>query len=246
MSFQEFPPIKRQTIEQFDGSKWRHYQSPESLIILTALGRELFAKRSPSKLLSAYASDWRAGREGDDDDTRRFLTEGTKARVFSVNGASLAIKEALPDSDPLMSSLYRMDRLQHAVQGHTPHWLGVPSHYGLLMSKRNPNQQFLLMEQIDAGVTVGDVLTYPQLPENRAHMTDSVRQIFGDITPQFQDDISTRFETIKNTLRQALIAEYMSPDEYLPDIDHNPYNVLIEPVSAPIAGSVHKFWVIDQ
>lgn len=238
----------RWTNEQFDGSRWRQYETDDAIILLTAVGRSLAAKGGLSKAIRAYRDDFIAGTEGPEH-TRQPLASGGNAKVFSVNGDQLAIKEARldPGTDQLWPAMLRMDRLKGAIESHSPHWVGLPKQYGLLVPLQNPRQQFMLMEKIDSGVTVGDIINYPDDVEHRpADMPDRVRREFGHVTPELQDEIGNRFETLKATLRAALVAEDLSSDKYLPDIDNNEFNVLVEPLDAPVAGSNHKFWVIDQ
>lgn len=103
----------------------------------------------------------------------------------------------------------------------------------------------MLMEKIDEGVTVGDVLHYNQEPRE-PHLRESLDRTYGPITPEFTEEIAGRFGMALGELRHALLAKYMKPEEYIPDIDKNPYNIVLEPLPEPLDGSYLKYWVIDQ
>jgi len=236
-------PLKMTTFEKFDGSVWRQYESPDALILLTEQGRKLAAAESISRLLRSYSYDYQADKE--ELDTRRFIAEGGNARVFSVKEARLAVKEKRPAGDDLFESLYRMDRLYHAVTHHCPDWIGIPKHYGIVALKEDTAKQFLLMEKIDEGVTVGDILHYRSVPRE-PHLKESTERLHGPITDEVIEEAAGRYEMILGHLRKALMAEYLKPETYIPDIDHNPYNIVVEPMANPDEDNSLKYWVIDQ
>lgn len=241
---QTSPALKMRTFEQFDGSVWRHYESPEAITLLTGVGRELIVAQHLGKLLRDYATDRQQDVEA--GNVRLFLAEGGNARVFSVADTRLAMKEKRSgSSDNLFASLNRMDRLIHAAEEHAPKWIGIPQHYGITMRKTDPSRQFMLMEKIDDGVTIGDILGYDQEPRE-PHLKESITNIFGVPTPELREEIVERYAIAKQELRKALLAEYLSPDEFLPDIDHNRYNIIVEKLDTPVDESPYKFWVIDQ
>lgn len=251
------PSLRMHTVNKFDGSAWRNYESPDSLITITGGGRELAANGGLAFILRQYAEDTVDDLE---TPTRQFLAEGGNAKVFTVGGKRLVVKEAKMDGDQLLPAIDRMDLLLHAIEHHCPRWIDIPMHYGVLILKKDPSKQYLLIEKIDDGVTVGDIVNYhvdparveplikgePELPKREEHIRESVRRIFGEPTKELKNEINGRYEALKGLVRKALIAEYRSPDEFLPDLDYNPYNVLVDRVASPIAGSRHKFWIIDQ
>lgn len=243
----ESPALAMRTFEQFDGSKWRQYESPTSIFLLTESGRRLLAAENVGRLLHSYADDYHNGRESDKD-TRRFLAEGGNARVFSVGNSRLAVKEKRPLGDDLFGALYRMDKLFHAVTVETecPEWIGLPQHYGIGIFKNDTSRQFMLMEKVDEGVTVGDVLNYHHTDQREPHLKESVDRLYGPVTDEFQHDIAKRHALALGELRSALVAKALSPDEFLPDIDHNLYNIVLEPFQDSSGQSSVKFWVIDQ
>lgn len=236
---------KVQNFEKFDGSVWQQIETMESVILLTGAGRELLADQSVESTLLHYVDDLRNNREGPDD-TRRFLAEGANARVFSVGDERLVVKESKhdPDADQLLPAINRMDELLHAVENHCPRWIDIPKHYGVMLLKSNPSRQYMLIEKIDDGISVGDVLRTGTPRVGLTYYT--VEDIYGELSKKDLTDIADRYERLKSLLRHALMAEYLHPDTYLPDIDTNPHNVLLERASTPVAGSRYKFWVIDQ
>ncbi len=248
-------PLKMRTYEQFDGSVWRNYESPSALFLLTGVGRKLIAGGNIAKLLRSYSDDYNQD-QATPDGTRRFIAQGAEAKVFGVGDARLAIKEKNPQSnEDLFASLNRMDQLIDAVtyDERCPKWIGVPQHYGIVFFKKDPSKQFMLMEKIDEGVSVGDVLYHRAGHDSSrpdiyrpSSLRDNLEQTYGPITDEFMETIAGRFGMILGYLRRSLIAKYLSPDVYLPDIDQNPHNILLEPLAEPIDGSNIKFWIIDQ
>jgi hypothetical protein len=137
-----------------------------------------------------------------------------------------------------------MDKLMFAIENNCPRWIDIPKHYGVVMPKRDRKHEYMLIQKIDDGITVGDILyhDHPREP----HLSESLLRNFGPVTPQLKKDIRERWDLLKIEVRRALMAEHMNPDELLPDLDHNEYNILVERADNPIAGSPYKFWIIDQ
>lgn len=234
--------------ERFDGSQWRVYDTPNSVIWLTGSGRNLLAR---DRKLHGYFKEYlQAIEEGEYSQlsARPFFAKGSQSKVFSLGDKQLLIKEAKPNSELLIPSLERMDRLVDAVERRCPRWIDVPHHYGALMPKNDITRQFMLLEKIDAGVTVGDILGYGQLNQrsDTGFLADGAMERFGTITPELQEEVRNKFLEMGGILRSALIENKLSPDEYLPDFEYNPYNVALERLSTPEAGSQIKYWVIDQ
>jgi hypothetical protein len=246
MAHSDVPALRRNTISQFDNSQWHLYHTPESTIMLTGLGRRLFAQRGISTLLHHYIADATADRQGPAD-IRQFMAPGGNADVFSVRSRMpLAIKEAKPHTDEpnLLGAMIRLDRLKGVVEESCPRWIDIPAHYGVLINKSD-NRQFMLMERIDHGITAGDVIQYGKIPRSD-HLGTVTQTTFGPVTPELQHQVSDKFRDLGGWLRKGLVANHLSPDEYLPDLDHNQDNVLLEKLDAPIAGSPFRYWVIDQ
>lgn len=240
------PMLKWRTFDRFDGAKWRQFESARAIFVATEEGRRLMAGAAIGGLLHDYMDDYAQKRESLSD-TRQFIAKGGNASVFGVGDSRLVIKEKYPGGDDQLLSLYRMDQLSHALRVDTecPKWLDIPNHYGTMILKSDWSQQFTLIERIDDGVTVGDVLHYAA-PPREPRLKESVDHLYGPITGEFQAEIADRYRLALGELRRALVHKYLSPDEFIPDIDHNPYNIVLEPLETPLDGSSIKFWVIDQ
>ena len=107
----------------------------------------------------------------------------------------------------------------------------------------------MLVEKIDHGVTVGDVINYQEGQINRSTagvLAFDWLEKFGEITPELQTEVHDRFDSMKIKLADAVQEEGLDVDRYLPDINTNPYNVVLEKLDTPEAGSFVKYWVIDQ
>ncbi len=240
------PDLKIRTLERFDGSIWRQYETDNYRILLTGAGRQLLNLRNMHRLLGPYVEDYTQGNEGVGS-SRVFLAEGGNARVFSL-GDDLVVKESRPTSESsLFASMDRTDRLKDAVEKHCPRWIDIPRYYGALMSKKNIYKQFMLEQKIDHGVTVGDIINYGE--DNRSATGvlafDSLDR-FGPITPKLTEEVRDRFGSLKDWLARTVEIEGLDPSRYLPDINENPYNVVLERLNTPEAGSFIKYWVIDQ
>lgn len=238
------PLVAVRDMPRFDGSTWQELEYANEILTLTSVGRVYLAANNIATLLHDYVEDARAGRSSRTD-TRRYLAEGGNAQVFTLGDTSLAIKEKRSGSkEELLPSLYRMDTLADAIEKHCPRWIDIPPHYGVCVPKDDPTKQYMLMEQIDSGVTVGDVLgAYEQPREN--HIRDSVFSIFGEVSLELQEEIQAQYVEYKGLLADALIKEKKVPDSILVDI-HNKYNTVIEPLPTPVAGKKFKLSVIDQ
>lgn len=241
--------LKVRTIKRFDGSMWRQYETPNSIFLLTSLGRRLLRSTNMLPSIEAYINDYNDGKEGSND-ARRFLAEGGSARVFSLGEEDLVIKEARKSVRPLtfLGDMQRIDMLIDAVQKHCPRWIDIPSHYGTITSKTDLSRQFTLIKKIDHGVTVGDLISInsPDSRTSEGILEASSLEKFGPISHEISEEVAARFKSLKGHLRAALLEENLSPDEFIPDIDTNPYNVVLERLDTPIADSHLRYWVIDQ
>jgi hypothetical protein len=251
--YNKFMKIRRVPEEQFDGSRWEIIDTPNSIIFLTSQGRERLALGGVSKALGLYAKDAEESTTRLDDslwnpETRIHLATGANAIVYFVGNTDLVIKEQKEESDDLIGGLRRMDKLSYAIEKHSPRWIDIPRHYGIMVQK-NPWLQLLLMERIDAGVSVGDIINFPKGIE-AARTPELYRAVDKNFDPKNNPtlfgEVIGRFNKIKVIIRKALAAEGLCPDTYIPDLDNNPHNVMVEALETPVAGSDKKFWIIDQ
>jgi hypothetical protein len=244
---EQFAPsqLRMRTYEKFDGSMWRNYESADNLIVLTGVGRKLIAGSNLAPLLHGYIDELLDTEPQPNPTNRTFLAEGGNAQVFTVGNTELVVKEKKPGTnEQLLPALERMDKLMFAIENNCPRWIDIPKHYGVILPKKDRKREFMLIEKIDEGITVGDILYHDQPRE--PHLSESLLRNFGPVTPELKQDINKRWELLKVEVRKALMAEHMNPDELLPDLDHNEYNILVEHADNPIAGSPYKFWIIDQ
>jgi hypothetical protein len=245
--------LRIETIHQFDKAIWRRYDFPDGTFLLTAEGREIVRNAGMGNIIRAYAKAAASGEA--DDPNRQYLAHGGNAQVFSVGDKGLVIKERRVGGkypgEEIEPALQRMDELLHVIQSECPHWIGMPKHYGIYKDKAT-EKEFLLMEKIDSGVTVGDILDYGSNPRE-AHLEEAVAKMFGPVTPELKQEIREQFDKMIEELNNALMARSLDPDDYLPDLEEkrngkfeNRENVLVTPVNPPIAGKRFKFWLIDQ
>lgn len=106
----------------------------------------------------------------------------------------------------------------------------------------------MLEQKIDHGVTVGDIIDCREGQKNRSTfgvLAPGSLEKFGNVTPNLIYEVVERFDMMKGILFGALQKDGLDPERFLPDID-NGYNVVLERLDTPIAGSFIKYWVIDQ
>ena len=246
---EQAPDLKIRTSVKFDGSIWRQYETSTHLFVLTSLGRHLLRERHMYKDFVRYTDDYMNDRQGNED-FRSYLAEGANGKVYTL-GDDFVVKESrlltqLAPADSLLAALNRMDQLVDAVQKNCPSWIDVPAHYGIAVSKADTRKQFMLMQKIDHGVTVGDIILADESRISHGILTSEAFNKFGPITPELRTEVNDRYELLKYLVKTAIIKERLNPDVYLPDIDYNPHNVVIEKLATPIAGSQIKYSVIDQ
>jgi hypothetical protein len=134
-----------------------------------------------------------------------------------------------------------MDAINNVVEHGLPRWLKLPTHYAL---HSDPVQQktYTLMERIDGGVTVEDVIEYPDIPQRRA---DTVDKEIGDDITDAKEKVPELYERAYKVLSEAIRASGRDPANYL--TDWKPRNAIIEGrLVTPIAGSNYRLSVIDQ
>ena len=241
--------LKIHTYGRFDKAVWRQYETDSMLYLLTSSGRNLFRRNHISRLLSSYIVNLENDSETSNG-SREFLGEGANARVFSIS-EDLVVKESKHNAEPLsfLASTQRMDHLIDAIQKNCPRWIDVPNHYGVAVSRDGYSKQFMLIQKIDHGVTVGDILTSAGDRDTRVEyglLNPYALERFGRITPEIIEEVRERFKLLKAHVTSALIAEHLNPDEYVPDLENNPYNVVLERLDTPIADSNFRYWLIDQ
>lgn len=225
-------------MERPDGAEWHIYHTDDGIVALTSKGRESLdldtwrnLREYRKKVMGQTALDG-------DPQVRRYFVSGGNSDVYHLNDR-LVVKEAKPTGS-VFYSMERMDTIYDIISTSMPRWIDMPAHYGFLQS-RHLNHQYLLMERVDSGLTVQDVID-PEIPNNRQR--DAITREFGMVTPEDQIEVKRRFEVAKEILTTAVEAAGYQPDDLLTDLHEG--NMLVERLRTPVAGSNFKMWVIDQ
>lgn len=232
--------LKREMLEQPDGAVWESFEIKGGKIVLTSKGRELFRERPETwKELRSYKKRaMGAPALQSFPVVREHFASGGNSDVYTLS-EGLAVKEAHLTGS-LFFTVERMDRLLNVVESNVPRWIDIPDHYGLLFAS-HLRKQYLLMQKIDSGVTVQNVLTPGEMSDEQAAALEAE---FGDIGQAEVDEVGERYEEAHDILTASLEDRGYNPAEYLTDWHEG--NVLVERLETPVAGSPLKMWVIDQ
>ncbi len=195
---------------------------------------------------------------------RDFIEEWSVAQVYSLGKTGLCVRESMNDNSHewnLNHKLDRMDAIHHLVDiGNFPRWIKAAGHYWLV---RIPTKtiwiyrQFLLMEQIDGGLSLEDITLKPR----NKKMEIKLKENFPDkvswdgetltIDENFKKDAQEKY----NFLVKRLEEEYkLHQKDFLPDYptfqslfrDLKPANISVEKLETPRGWSDIGFWIIDQ
>jgi hypothetical protein len=187
---------------------------------------------------------------------RSILGSQGNGSVYALGRTGIAVKEA-NSSHSIHMSTERMDRLYQLFEegkkkNLIPGWISIPKHYGYLtppMSARN-NRQYLIMEQVDAGVTVEDIIS---ISDRGATEREKVEKRFGyPVSDQDVEDIKNQWVEFNNILVSIVEDSNKNLDkenqktfkQWMPDIHEG--NVLVDVIKTPVDGKKFKFWIIDQ
>lgn len=234
---------------QGDGAVWKSFYDKERdpdhhYLIVTSAGRELFVRPELGhQALRGLFSDYRKAELGDREvDTRTFIGAGQQARVFGMND-KLAVREVrgVPRFYTALSDLQRMDRLASVVEGGLPRWIDTPKIYAMY-GDSELNRQYTLMQKIDSGLTVEDIVTFEandEVKQNRA------LAVLGR-KPSNEEIETTEylFNRAKTILDAVISAHGQEPTEILTDWVMR--NVLVEPLKTPVGGQKTRLHIIDQ
>jgi hypothetical protein len=237
------------TVDPDSGSVWSVFRDPKTLgfTIITAAGAELLKdpEETVTELMRKYRSielgKFALFRKG--VDIREILGQGQEAIVYSM-GPDLAVREVpgIMSEAGAISHLQRMDRINSVIEHGLPRWLNLPVHYGLRADIRT-NTTYTLMERIDHGITVEDIMKYPnELPRER---TKLIRNEMGGFISDAKKKVPALYDRAYEVLAQAIEETGKEVDHYL--TDWKPRNVLVQGHQLiPIAGSSYTLTVIDQ
>ena len=180
---------------------------------------------------------------------RSYFSKDTNGIVYNLNyrkfGDKILVKET--NGHSMQDALYRLDRIKQIIdnrknEGKFPMWIDVPDHYGLVTGKSLPSQ-YVLMQGIDAGINVRDVITDFNVLSGKERF--GIETSLGEINDSVIDEVSIGYEFAEYHLKQA-IAEDTQQVPTLLLSDWHEGNVVLEKLSEPIEGSNFRYWVIDQ
>lgn len=228
--------------EQPDGASWSVYydkNNPRRYLILTSVGREkLLSGRGIRQGLHAY----RMAETGEDQGpgVRQKLGQGREAAVFKLGNYAVREKAKVRDDLKAVGMLGLMDTLSSVIEAGVPRWLDVPKHYALY-SDPTTGKTYTIMDRIDGGVTVEDLMLYPDLSEPKIKAVES--EMAGSLR-EAQSRVPDLYDQAYSILAEALEARKLQPGTYLND--WQPRNVVVDRIATPIAGSNFTLDVIDQ
>ena len=237
------------TVDQEDGARWSVFYNPhhlEGYTILTSEGNTLVQNQNENELRS-LVHRYRAAEFGgialfgEDSTMRQELGRGTEAIVYRMGQFAVREQVGLIGMYVALGELQRMDAINGVIEHGLPRWLHIPSHYAL---HADPKQQktYTLMDRVDGGITVEDVVGYPNaIQKKRAHV---VEKDLGEHIDEAQEQVPELYDRAHIILSDAIRDAGKLPESYL--TDWKPRNVVIERLSTPVAGSNYNLNVIDQ
>ncbi|HEY4963455.1 MAG TPA: hypothetical protein VIH90_02035 [Candidatus Saccharimonadales bacterium] len=235
--------ISREFAPMADGSIWQYYHLADGIAVLTSKGRELIHERPETlRELRNYRRKV-LGRTATAESglVRQWFSNGGNSDIYELAaGSGLVVKETTTEQ-AMYHALNRMDRFKTIIEGgDVPRWIDIPVHYGLLTTSSS-EADYMLMQKIDSGVTVRDIIDDSEEPSPQA--AEALLSL-GLIDGQFRQEVADQFILARSILDTAIINAGHEPRDYMPDWDQA--NVLVERLETPIAGSHVMLWVIDQ
>lgn len=222
-----------QFLQRFDGHRWRIFDIDSGKVIVTACGQELLQN---GRLLRAALGDYKtAVRFGRGNGIRTWFRSGANSDVYSLGNLPIVVKEA-STSHSVWSALDRMDHLFWICQSFMPAHIRVAKHYGAIFSA-NLRRQYLIVEKINAGLTVQDVAD----GNHDESVTKQVGKIGGPSV------VVNEYCRIKKQLDITIDAHRASgvdlPNNLLPDWEKN--NVVVD-LTQPTPYMPFTLCIIDQ
>lgn len=180
---------------------------------------------------------------------RSYFSEDTNGIVYNLNqrkyGDKILVKET--NGHSMQNALYRLDRIKQIIdsrrsQGKFPLWIDVPDHYGLVTGRTLPSQ-FVLMQGIDAGINVRDVIKDFNALNGIERF--GVETSLGIVNDKVIEEVSIGYALAEHLLKEAIAEETQQvPTELLSDWHEG--NVVLEKLAKPLERSNFRYWVIDQ
>ncbi len=215
---------KFETLERFDGSKWKLYDIEGGKLVLTENGQTLLAKDSSLRgALRSYRHELLNPPLS--PVMRRPFRHGGNSDVFEVGETGLVVKEA-GQGQSVWFALERLDYLYRICKDSLPPYIRVPEHYGAVFSS-NLSRQYLLMEKVNDGTTVEDFT-------KDAGNTEQAAVVQG------------AFDKAKILLDKAIDSHAKAqgyPDRLL--VDWHEGNVIVD-FDSPVEEMPFTLWIIDQ
>jgi hypothetical protein len=248
-----------------DGEIWFHTtisNVPEdsiiakgSIAVVTAEGKTLI-NANPSLFKKLLVFKRTSDKHKNKDSVRKILGGQGNGSVYALGKSGIAIKEA-SDSQSVHLATERMDRLYRLIinsqkDGIIPKWIDMPKYYGYLISPitEQNKHQYLMMEQIDQGVTVEDVISINERGEDSRRIIE--QRLGYNLSNENITEIKEQWGQMKNFLETAISKTNLSLDidqrknfkEWIPDFHEG--NIIVDKVNPPIDGRHFKLCIIDQ
>lgn len=239
----------RQEIVRPDGAVWYEYGLDCGEALLTQKGNELLTEKPEVQSdLYAYVQLALGNMTIERAGVRTFFEADSNSRIYTLNsskyGNDLLVKET--NGSSMRESLYRLDKVKEIIDkyrdyGRFPDWIDVPMHYGLIVGNDLPSQ-FVLMEGIDNGINVRDVVNFGSL---NAKERLGVTAILGNVTAEMQEEVRRGYQQSGEILNDVIAEDTWHPPHDLLS-DWHEGNVVLEQLVEPIDGNNFRYWVIDQ
>lgn len=237
------------SVDQESGARWDIYErpnDPRAFTIITSSGREIYDDPTKAAELSTLLEKYQLTEEGGDDTNNpegmRFkLGEGQEATVYSMGPYAVREEYGIKDVYVAIGQLQRMNAINGVMEQGLPRWLNLPPHYAM---HTDPIRQktYTIMQRVDGGLTVEDVLDFPDVSDQKLRLISSVMDAaeMRIAAPKIRD----KFDEAYTIIADALIAKGLDPEHYL--TDWQPRNVLVAKLKTPVAKSDYSLNVIDQ
>ncbi|MAG59378.1 hypothetical protein CMO96_01125 [Candidatus Woesebacteria bacterium] len=213
--------------DRFDRRRWRLFWIEGGTAVFTSSGRKLlFGDTNLRREFGKYKNELET-RSGNPE-FRRWFKSGGNSDVYTLGDHPIVIKEGQPGKS-LWSALDRMDYLHWVCEEFLPPHVRVPDHYGGIFSRRL-KIEYLIMEKINDGITVEDVVHNGQL------------QIDPEIREAVKDTFSEAKVMLDRSIQQQSLEELIGM-ELLPDWHEG--NVLVD-FENPKGKVPFTLWIIDQ
>lgn len=237
------------TVDQPNGAVWPvfyDFSTPGDLVVLTGAGQELYGDperwERTSRLIHRYkiAEMGDTALQGSDPEIRQKLGQGQQATVYSMGPYAVREEAATKGDWAAIGELEGMALINELIEHGMPRWLHVPLHYAIHVDPL-AQKTYTLMDKIDSGLTLEDIINYPEVPEERKTLVASE---LGDEVGAAQAVVPDLFDRAHDFLAEAIEANGKDTEEVLNDWE--PRNVLVERLPYPIAGENYSLHVIDQ